>query len=260
MKKQTISPKNHYYGVSGTILCTFFLLVNNPVQTLADEFQGTLNSVSIVDVEETNNPPTAKISYTRTGNTYSFDASSSTDSDGNIESYKWNFGDGTKGEGETVTHTYTAGEAHEVQLTVTDNMGGITITRTEASKNLIKDGNNLLGASWQTTWTGIVIDSATSWHEMGNNNWARILGQSIQVTKGQKYQLSFEYKSTGPLDVGVDSALHVSLPASDSWTTVSRTGTAWENTDNAKVTMDLEPGKASQHRASIRNMVLTTVE
>ncbi len=52
-----------------------------------------------------------------------FDGSGSTDSDGTIESYAWNFGDIHTGSGETTSHTYTVAGTYTVTLTVTDNEG-----------------------------------------------------------------------------------------------------------------------------------------
>ncbi|MEM7510067.1 MAG: PKD domain-containing protein, partial [Bacteroidota bacterium] len=51
----------------------------------------------------------------------SFDASNSTDPDGTIVSYIWNFGDGDTGMGETTSHTYTEAGNFLATLTVTDN-------------------------------------------------------------------------------------------------------------------------------------------
>ena len=51
------------------------------------------------------------------------DASDSSDPDGTITSYEWNFGDGQTGSGETVVHTYPTGSTHTAILTVTDNDG-----------------------------------------------------------------------------------------------------------------------------------------
>ena len=50
-----------------------------------------------------------------------FDASLSTDSDGRIVSYAWNFGDGSQGSGAVVKHSYSMSGAYTVTLTVTDD-------------------------------------------------------------------------------------------------------------------------------------------
>lgn len=52
-----------------------------------------------------------------------FDASSSTDPDGQIVSYDWAFGDGNTGSGRIVTHTYETPGAYTPSLTVTDDRG-----------------------------------------------------------------------------------------------------------------------------------------
>lgn len=58
----------------------------------------------------------------------SFDASASSDADGSIVGYAWNFGDGTTGTGKQVTHTYGtapnfSSSTYTVVLTVRDNSG-----------------------------------------------------------------------------------------------------------------------------------------
>ena len=61
----------------------------------------------------------------------SFDASGSSDEDGTITSYIWNFGDGEFAEGITVNHTYFDEGTCIAQLTVTDDDGATDlITRT----------------------------------------------------------------------------------------------------------------------------------
>jgi PKD repeat protein len=52
-----------------------------------------------------------------------FDGSLSTDADGYIVNYQWTFGDGSGGNGRTVTHEYTAVGSYTVSLTVTDDRG-----------------------------------------------------------------------------------------------------------------------------------------
>lgn len=54
----------------------------------------------------------------------SFNASGSYDSDGNIASYQWSFGDGSSGSGAELTHTYQNAGSFVAKLTVTDNQGG----------------------------------------------------------------------------------------------------------------------------------------
>ena len=70
-----------------------------------------------------NQPPTARFTYTCTELTCSFDGSSSSDPDGTITSYSWNFGDGGTAAGATTSHTYGADGSYNVTLTVTDNEG-----------------------------------------------------------------------------------------------------------------------------------------
>jgi PKD repeat protein len=67
--------------------------------------------------------PTASFTFACTDLACSFDGSGSTDSDGTIAIYAWNFGDGTTGSGATVSHTYAAAGTYTVTLTVTDDDG-----------------------------------------------------------------------------------------------------------------------------------------
>ena len=72
------------------------------------------------------------------GETITFDASNSTDSDGTIERYEWNFDDGTTATGETVAHSYDGTGEKVVELTVTDDAGA-TGTDT-VTVEVIEDG------------------------------------------------------------------------------------------------------------------------
>jgi PKD repeat protein len=71
--------------------------------------------------------PTAKFIFSPTSpkeeDEVLFDASTSTDSDGQIVSYRWDFGDGETGSGVRITHSYVVARAYQVVLTVTDNQG-----------------------------------------------------------------------------------------------------------------------------------------
>jgi len=73
-----------------------------------------------------NRPPWANFSFSPTDpveGAVRFDASASSDPDGTIEGYEWDFGDGSTGSGIVATHTYTEAGTYMVTLTVTDNDG-----------------------------------------------------------------------------------------------------------------------------------------
>jgi hypothetical protein len=55
----------------------------------------------------------------------SFDASGSSDPDGDDLTYTWDFGDGQQGAGLTVSHTYTSSGTFRAVLTVNDGNGGV---------------------------------------------------------------------------------------------------------------------------------------
>jgi PKD repeat protein len=57
-----------------------------------------------------------------------FNGSASSDPDGSIASYAWNFGDGANGSGATTSHTYANAGAYTAMLTVTDNRGATAST------------------------------------------------------------------------------------------------------------------------------------
>ena len=70
-----------------------------------------------------NVPPTASFSSSCSNLTCAFDASASTDPDGTIASYAWDFGDGTSGTGPSPSHPYATPSSYNVTLAVTDNGG-----------------------------------------------------------------------------------------------------------------------------------------
>jgi PKD repeat protein len=71
----------------------------------------------------TNSPPTADFSTTTSGLTADF-TDQSADSDGSIQSWSWDFGDGNTSSAQNPSHTYGSSGTYTVNLTVTDDDGG----------------------------------------------------------------------------------------------------------------------------------------
>ncbi len=74
-----------------------------------------------------------------------FDGFRSTDFEGYLVDYQWDFGDGTSGNGETLAHSYEENGIYTVVLTVTDDEGGIDKSTITAHVNNI-DNNNQANA------------------------------------------------------------------------------------------------------------------
>lgn len=75
----------------------------------------------------------------------SFSAAGSSDNRG-IETYAWDFGDGSTAEGKTVTHRYTAGGSFTVTLTVTD-AGGNHTEETQTVTVTAEEDNTLVNVT-----------------------------------------------------------------------------------------------------------------
>jgi PKD repeat protein len=103
--------------------------------TVTDNRGATATTTRTVVVGTPNQPPVASFTFSPAnpdpGQNVAFNASASSDPDGAITAYSWNFGDGTTGTGVTATKAYASAGTYTVTLTVTDNLGATgTTTRT----------------------------------------------------------------------------------------------------------------------------------
>ena len=123
------------------------------------------------------------------GGTVNFDGTASTDTDGTIISYGWDFGDGNTGAGDTVSHTYADGSSFEVVLTVTDDGGATgTDTLTITVNNLdpaVEAGDNQTVKSGDTvTVAATFTDAGTLDTHTATINWGDTTTDSGTVTQG----------------------------------------------------------------------------
>ncbi len=87
-----------------------------------------------VQVTRVNANPTASFTVTCDQLACSFNAAGSSDTDGTVASYAWDFGDATTGTGNPTDHSFATAGTRDVTLTVTDNEGGTgTVTRSVKS-------------------------------------------------------------------------------------------------------------------------------
>ncbi|MCU0286626.1 MAG: PKD domain-containing protein [Acidobacteria bacterium] len=108
---------NHQYLTSGVYT----------VQLVVTDNDGQNDSIDKSLTISNNQSPTASFVYSPTNPTTAenvfFNASGSTDPDGNIVTYEWDFGDGTTAAGMSVNHKYVDSGTYSVSLEVTDNTG-----------------------------------------------------------------------------------------------------------------------------------------
>ena len=105
-----------------------------------------------------NEPPVAEAGEDQvvTTSEVHFDGSGSSDADGVIALYEWDFGDGNSGTGPSPTHVYNESGVYQVTLTVTDDSGTIRSSDSDSLRVVVNEspiadaGPDLIGAPGQT--------------------------------------------------------------------------------------------------------------
>ncbi|SFF86617.1 PKD domain-containing protein [Actinopolymorpha cephalotaxi] len=103
--------------------------------------------LSTLGAPAANDPPVAVASGDCRYLVCTFSGTSSSDADGTIAKYSWDFGDGATGDGPTVSHTFTDAGDHVVKLTVTDDKGATSTATYTATTTTVPTGVEFVGAA-----------------------------------------------------------------------------------------------------------------
>ena len=140
----------HTYAATGSYPVTLTVVDTNGLSATATR---------TVDVTGPNAAPSAEISTSVSGLTVTADGSGSSDPDGQIVAYDWDWGDGESSTGQLASHAYPAAGDYTVTLTVTDDRGGtaqttarVTATHADATAQF----------TVQVTGLAVEVDAADS--------------------------------------------------------------------------------------------------
>ncbi len=143
----TATNPTHAYTTAGNYTVTLVVTDNKGAT-------GTATAV-VAPIDPPNQLPVAAFTSTATNLSVAFDGTSSSDPDGSIASYAWDFGDSsTTGTGASPNHTYASAGTYSVTLTVTDNKGGTNATNQTVT---VSKANNPPTAAFTSTPSNLVV-------------------------------------------------------------------------------------------------------
>jgi PKD repeat protein len=195
-----VSP-SHTYATSGTYQVTL---------TVTDDDGATGVLTQPVTVEAANQPPTAAFTATPTALNVQFNGSTSSDTDGTIASYSWNFGDDTPaGSGVSPTHAYAEAGTYQVTLTVTDDDGAqgvltqpVTVSEPTPGTVFARDTfGRSVANGWGTAETGGAWTLSGTASLFSVNGNAGVMSVAVGKTRGAFLNAVSAADVTGSVDL-----------------------------------------------------------
>ena len=151
-----------------------------------------------------NEPPVAEFTSTCTNLTCDFEASESSDTDGTITNYEWDFGDGINDAGQSTSHSYEVPGTYTVQLTVTDDDGATDLLSRDISVTLPE----ITGITPTSGPTGTeVVITGDNFSPVASENIVEFNGNRAELNGASETELLAIVPgsaTTGPVTVTVD--------------------------------------------------------
>lgn len=195
----TYTPAANYYGAD-----SFTFRVSD------GQLNSNLATVTIA-VASVNDAPVAMAGadiIVNEGQSFTLDASGSSDVDGDTLSYLWDFGGGNTATGLSVSHTFADNGTFNVTLTVSDGNGGsssdtVVVTVNNLAPAVTFQGPNL-GVSGQT------LAFAGSFTDPGADSWSGTVNfgdgspaQTLSFQADKSFQFNHRYTQTGNYTITV---------------------------------------------------------
>jgi len=169
-----LAPPNYDAVLSDDILWT----APGPVLDVESGPDGAIwftTTTTIYRYYDTARPPNAQFSatppQTTPGNPITFDGSASSDPDGTIVSWTWDFGDTQTGSGPVVNHAYTAPGTYTVTLTIVDNESLSDTATTDVIVNPFPFATFTMGPSPAAPAQPVTFDGSGSSGNLVSYDW-----------------------------------------------------------------------------------------
>ena len=222
-------------------------------------------SVTTDEFGSDNAGPSAAMTVTnKTGLTVDLSAAASTDSDGEIVAYRWNFPE-TTASGRTVSHTFASPGTYTISLTVEDDAGATATTETDVSvgyRNSLKiqgsgepaeysfevsDGLDPVEKTIED-WDSVSETGATGWVTTASHvdeftfggeltNFEFLSGQADVYVNGKQVDPTTDATSPSELKIqGAGEPTEYSFEVSDTLTPVEKTIEDWDSVSETGAT------------------------
>jgi PKD repeat protein len=192
---------SHVYASAGTFLITVIV---------TDDDGDVAVASGEVRVVSSNRAPVADAGALtvagREGGVVRFDGTDSSDPDGDLLTYAWDFGDGAAAAGVTAEHVYADDGTYTVQLTVSDGTLSATATLTAVIANVAPTVGAFAGAA---LLPGDLYTAGGSFADPGADAWSATVdygdgsgGQALLLSD-RSFALSHTYRQAGTFTVTV---------------------------------------------------------